>query len=55
MGMFLVEDLQFLYLAKIRFSRVTSYITDFNTQNKLWTSKLLNQGYRYHKVRQAFF
>ena len=38
----------------IRFARVSSHITDFNTSNKLLTAKLLNQGYRYHKLRKAF-
>ena len=30
----------------IRFARASSYITDFNTQNKLLTQKLLIQGYQ---------
>ena len=30
----------------IRFARASSYITDFNTRNKLLTQKLLKQGYR---------
>ena len=38
----------------IRFARVSSHVTDFNTRNKLLTSTLLNQGYRYHKLRKAF-
>ena len=38
----------------IRFARVCSYVTDFNTHNKLLTQKLLKQGYRYHKLRQTF-
>ena len=32
----------------IRFVRASSYVTDFNTCNKLLTQKLLKQGYRYH-------
>ena len=28
----------------IRFARVSSHVTDFNTRNKLLTVKLLNQG-----------
>ena len=32
----------------IRFARVSSHVTDFNTRNKLLTAKFLNQGYRYH-------
>ena len=31
----------------IRFVRASSYVTDFNTRNKLLTQKLLKQGYRY--------
>ena len=38
----------------IRFTRVSSHVTDFNTRNKLLTAKLLNQGYRCHKLRKAF-
>ena len=29
-------------------------VDDFNTLNKVLTSKLLRQGYRYHKIRKAF-
>ena len=35
----------------IRFARVSSHV---NHRNKLLTAKLLNQGYRYHKLRKAF-
>ena len=38
----------------IRFARKSSYVTDFNTPNKLSTQKLLQQGYRYHKLRKTF-
>ena len=38
----------------IRFARVSSHVTDFNTRNKLLTAKLLNQCYRHHKLRKAF-
>ena len=38
----------------IRFARVSSHVTDFNTRNKLLTAKLLNRGYRYHKLHKAF-
>ena len=38
----------------IRFARVSSPVIDFNTHNKLLTAKLLNQVYRYHKLRKAF-
>ena len=36
------------------FAKTSSYITDFNTRNKLITQKLLKQGYRYHKLRKTF-
>ena len=38
----------------IRFARVCSHIDDFNTRNKCLTVTLLEQGYRYHKLRKAF-
>ena len=31
----------------IRFARASSYVTDFNTRNKLLTQKLLKQSYQY--------
>ena len=37
-----------------RFARVSSYVTDFNTHNKLLTQKLLKQGYWYHKLPKTF-
>ena len=40
-------------LQLIRFARVSSHVTDFNTRNKLLTAKLLNQDYRYHKLRKT--
>ena len=40
-----------VYISQLaRFSRASSYITDFNTRNKLLTQKFLKQGYRYHKL-----
>ena len=36
----------------IRFARVCSQ--DFNARNKSLTAKLLQQGYRYHKLRKTF-
>ena len=39
----------------IRFARVSSHVSDFNTRNKLLIAKLLNQGYGYHKRRKAFY
>ena len=38
----------------IRFARASSYVTDFNTCNKLLTQKLLKQGYQYYKLRKTF-
>ena len=38
----------------IRFARVSSPVVDFNARNKSLTAKLLQQGYRYHKLRKAF-
>ena len=39
----------------IRLARVSSHIFAFSTRNKSLTAKLLNQGYRCHKLRKAFF
>ena len=39
---------------RIRFARASSYVTDFNTRNKLLTQKLLKQGHRLHKLRKTF-
>ena len=39
----------------IRFARVSSHVVDFNARNKSLTAKLLQQGYRYHKLRKTFF
>ena len=38
----------------IRFARVSSHVGDFNARNKSLTAKLLQQGYRYHKLRKTF-
>ena len=38
----------------IRFDRVPSHVDDLTTRNKVLTAKLLTQGYRYHKLRNAF-
>ena len=38
----------------IRFARVCNHVTDFNARNKYLTVKLLQQGYRYHKLRKTF-
>ena len=38
----------------IRFARVSCQMADFNARNKSFTAKLLQQGYRYHKIRKTF-
>ena len=38
----------------IRFARVFSHVADFNARNKSLTAKLLQQGYRYHKLSPNF-
>ena len=38
----------------IRFARVSSQVADFNASNKSLTAKLLQQGYRYNKLRKTF-
>ena len=38
----------------ICFARVCSNVNDFNNRNLFLTAKLLKQGYRYHKIRNAF-
>ena len=38
----------------IRFARVSSHVVDFNARNKSLTARLLQQGYRYPKLRKTF-
>ena len=38
----------------IRFAKVSSHVVDFNARNESLTAKLLQQGYRYHKLRKTF-
>ena len=38
----------------IRFARVCNHVMDFNARNKCLSAKLLQQGYRYHKLRKTF-
>ena len=38
----------------IRVARVSSHVVDFNARNKSLTATLLQQGYRYHKLRKTF-
>ena len=35
----------------IRFARICNHVTDINARNKCLTAKLLQQGYRYRKLR----
>ena len=39
----------------IRFARVSSHVADFKSRNKSLTAKLLQQGYRNHKLRKPFY
>ena len=32
-----------------------SIVDDFNSRNLFLTAKLVKQGYRYHKIRKAFY
>ena len=44
-----------IYISQlIRFARVCSHVVDFSARNKSLTAKLLQQGYRYHKLRKTF-
>ena len=38
----------------IRFASVCNHVTDFNARNKCLTAKLIQQSYRYHKLRKTF-
>ena len=38
----------------IRFARVCNHVADFNARNKCLPAKLLQQGYRFHKLRKTF-
>ena len=39
---------------EVYISRVSSHLADFNARNKSLTAKLLQQGYRYYKLRKTF-
>ena len=39
----------------IRFACMSSHVTDCNARNIFLTVKVLQQGYRYHKLRKLFF
>ena len=54
-GKYLNLSANIFYISQlIRFARVSSHVADFNARNKSLTAKLLQQGYRYHKVRKTF-
>ena len=44
----------YILRSSILFARVCSNVSDFNNRNQLLTASLLNQGYRYNKIRKAF-
>ena len=35
-------------------ARMSSHVAGFNARNKSLTAKLLQQGYRYHKLQKTF-
>ena len=39
----------------ILFAKMSSYFADIDTRNNTLTAKLLQQVYRYHKLRKSFF
>ena len=44
-----------MYISQlIKFARVCSLVEDINARNKCLTAKLLQQDYRYHKLRKTF-
>ena len=44
----------FIFLNLLDFARASSHVDDVNTRNKVLTANFLKQGYRYHKLREAF-
>ena len=50
--MFLVRHI--LWCLYFSFFSFCSNVDDFNTRINVLTATLLNQGYRYHKLRKAF-
>ena len=45
-----------VYISQLlRFARVCSHVEDLNARDKCLTARLLKQGYRYNKLRTAFF
>ena len=54
MSLLLLKELIIIFLF-VRFATVCIHVDDFSARNKCLTAKLLKQGYRYHKLRKAFF
>ena len=51
-GDFLRSTSYGVYISQlIRFARLSSHVADLNARNKNLTAKLLQQGYRYHNLR----
>ena len=45
-----------VYISQIiRFARVCNHVADLNARNKCLTAKLLQHGYRFHKLLKTFF
>ena len=44
----------FTFLSCLDFARCCTSVSGFNSKNLQLTSKLLTQGYRYHKLRKTF-
>ena len=44
----------FIFLNLFGLLEFYSHVVDFNARNKSLTAKLLQQGYRYHKLRKTF-
>ena len=43
-----------VYISQLkRFARVCNHVADFNARNKCLTAKLLQQDYRYHRLRKT--
>ena len=54
-GDFLCRASYGVYISQlIRFVRVCNHVMDFNARNKCLTAKLLQQGFRYNKLRKTF-
>ena len=54
MVMFLVRQPMVLYFSTYSICSSDAHVDDLNTRNKVLAAKLLRQGYRYHKSREAF-